>query len=55
MGICGAAVSELVLIDVRVPETAILGKLGEGFKIAMMGLDGGHGKMEGLGGSMPLL
>ena len=42
MGIRGAAVSELVLEDVRVPETAILGKLGEGFKIAMMGLDGGR-------------
>ncbi|MBR2560548.1 MAG: acyl-CoA dehydrogenase family protein [Eubacterium sp.] len=42
MGIRGAAVSELVLEDVRVPETAILGNLGEGFKIAMMGLDGGR-------------
>lgn len=42
MGIRGAAVSELVLEDVRVPETAILGKIGEGFKIAMMGLDGGR-------------
>ena len=26
----------------RVPKTAILGQLGEGFKIAMMGLDGGR-------------
>lgn len=42
MGIRGAAVSELVLEDVRVPESAILGELGEGFKIAMMGLDGGR-------------
>ena len=42
MGIRGAAVSELVLEDVRVPASAILGKLGEGFKIAMMGLDGGR-------------
>lgn len=42
MGIRGAAVSELVLEDVRVPETAILGNIGEGFKIAMMGLDGGR-------------
>lgn len=42
MGIRGAAVSELVLEDVRVPSSAILGKLGEGFKIAMMGLDGGR-------------
>ena len=42
MGIRGAAVSELVLEDVRVPSSAILGKLGEGFKIAMMTLDGGR-------------
>lgn len=42
MGIRGAAVSELVLEDVRVPESAILGQIGEGFKIAMMGLDGGR-------------
>ncbi len=42
MGIRGAAVSELILDNVRVPETAILGKIGEGFKIAMMGLDGGR-------------
>ena len=42
MGIRGASVSELVLEDVRVPKTAILGQLGEGFKIAMMGLDGGR-------------
>lgn len=42
MGIRGAAVSELVLEEVRVPESAVMGKLGEGFKIAMMGLDGGR-------------
>lgn len=42
MGIRGAAVSELVLEDVRVPASAVLGRLGEGFKIAMMGLDGGR-------------
>ena len=42
MGIRGAAVSELVLEDVRVPKSAILGQPGEGFKIAMMGLDGGR-------------
>ena len=42
MGIRGAAVSELILEDVRVPQSAILGQLGEGFKIAMMGLDGGR-------------
>lgn len=42
MGIRGAAVSELILEDVRVPQSAILGQMGEGFKIAMMGLDGGR-------------
>lgn len=42
MGIRGAAVSELVLEDVRVPASAVLGRPGEGFKIAMMGLDGGR-------------
>lgn len=42
MGLHGSSVSELVLENVRVPEENILGKLGEGFKIAMMGLDGGR-------------
>lgn len=42
MGMRGAAVSEVVLQDVRVPETAIIGGLGNGFKIAMIGLDGGR-------------
>ena len=42
MGIRGAAVSELVLEDVRVPETAIVGHVGEGVKIALEGLDGGR-------------
>ncbi|MDO5441172.1 MAG: acyl-CoA dehydrogenase family protein [Bacillota bacterium] len=42
MGIRGAAVSELVLEDVRVPETAIVGKVGEGIKVALEGLDGGR-------------
>lgn len=42
MGLRGAAVSELILEDVRVPETAIIGKTGEGVKIALEGLDGGR-------------
>lgn len=42
MGIRAAAVSELILQDVRVPKSAILGKEGQGFKIAMSGLDGGR-------------
>ena len=42
MGLNGSAVSEMILENVRVPEENVLGKLGEGFKIAMMGLDGGR-------------
>ncbi len=42
MGIRGSETSELFLSDCRVPESAILGKIGDGFKIAMMGLDGGR-------------
>ena len=38
----GAAVSELILEDCRVPESAIMGNVGDGFKIAMSGLDGGR-------------
>lgn len=42
MGIRGSKTSEVILEDCRVPETAIIGKLGEGFKIAMASLDGGR-------------
>lgn len=42
MGICGAAVSELIFEDCRVPKSAVLGKVGSGFKVAMSGLDGGR-------------
>lgn len=42
MGMRGAAVSELILEDCRVPATAIMGNIGDGFKIAMSGLDGGR-------------
>lgn len=42
MGMRGAAVSELILTDCRVPESAVLGKVGDGFKVAMSGLDGGR-------------
>ena len=40
MGICGSETAELVLEDCRVPAKNVLGKLGKGFKIAMMALDG---------------
>ena len=42
MGIRGAAVSELILDDCHVPKENILGKVGDGFKIAMSGLDSGR-------------
>lgn len=42
MGMNGAAVSELILDEVRAPKSAIMGKIGDGFKIAMSGLDGGR-------------
>ena len=42
MGIRGAAVSELILQDCRVHKSTILGKVGEGFKVAMGGLDSGR-------------
>lgn len=42
MGLRAAAVSELLLEDCRVPEEAVMGKVGEGFAIAMSGLDGGR-------------
>lgn len=42
MGMRGAAVSELILEDCFVPETAVMGTEGDGFKIAMSGLDGGR-------------
>ncbi len=42
MGIRGASVAELVLEDVRVPESAIIGGIGNGVKVALEGLDGGR-------------
>ncbi len=42
MGMNGAAVSELILTDCVVPESAVMGKVGDGFKVAMSGLDGGR-------------
>jgi Acyl-CoA dehydrogenases len=42
MGIRGSATAELIFNNVRIPKDNILGKVGEGFKIAMMTLDGGR-------------
>ena len=42
MGLRGAAVSELILEDCIVPKSNLIGKEGEGFKIAMAALDGGR-------------
>ncbi len=42
MGIHASATCELILQKVKVPKENLLGKLNEGFKIAMMTLDGGR-------------
>lgn len=42
MGLRGAPVSELVFQDCRVPKTQLLGKEGQGLRIALGGLDGGR-------------
>lgn len=42
MGIHGSSTRELIFRDVFVPQENLLGQEGEGFKIAMMTLDGGR-------------
>ncbi len=42
MGIRAAVVSELILEDCHVPKKNILGRVGDGFHIAMSGLDSGR-------------
>ena len=42
MGIRGSSTCELIFDKVRLPKTQLLGKVGEGFKIAMSTLDGGR-------------
>lgn len=42
MGIRGSLTAEVVLKDCRIPKENLLGQEGQGFKIAMMTLDGGR-------------
>lgn len=42
MGQCGSTTVEIHFANVRVPERNLLGKVGEGFKVAMMTLDRGR-------------
>ncbi|MBF0492918.1 MAG: acyl-CoA dehydrogenase family protein [Deltaproteobacteria bacterium] len=42
LGLCASSTSEIVLEDCEVPEENILGREGEGFKIAMASLDRGR-------------
>lgn len=42
LGIRSSATTEVIFEDCRVPKENVLGQIGEGFKIAMMTLDGGR-------------
>jgi butyryl-CoA dehydrogenase len=42
MGICASSTTELVFQNCKVPKENLLGKPGEGFKVAMSTLDGGR-------------
>jgi butyryl-CoA dehydrogenase len=42
MGICASSTTELIFQNCRIPKDRLLGKVGEGFKVAMSTLDGGR-------------
>ncbi|WP_315118630.1 acyl-CoA dehydrogenase [uncultured Clostridium sp.] len=42
MGIRASSTAELIFENVKIPKENLLGRVGEGFKIAMAGLDGGR-------------
>ena len=42
MGICASSTTELIFQNCKVPKENLLGKVGEGFKVAMSTLDGGR-------------
>lgn len=42
MGICASSTTELIMVNCKIPKDRIMGKVGDGFKIAMSSLDGGR-------------
>jgi butyryl-CoA dehydrogenase len=42
MGICASSTTELIMVNCRIPKDRLIGKVGDGFKIAMSTLDGGR-------------
>ncbi|MBK5263398.1 MAG: acyl-CoA dehydrogenase [Peptostreptococcaceae bacterium] len=42
MGICASSTTELIMVNCKIPKDRIMGKVGDGFKIAMSTLDGGR-------------